>query len=80
MMVADEFYDGKPWVDLSEEELMQGLKRFAGVDIQQTSDEHCCRQIFRVLKMDASVPVDSRVFMRNVPCGNTLLTAGSRRW
>ena len=30
MMVADEFYDGKPRVDLSEEELMQGLKRFAG--------------------------------------------------
>ena len=64
MMVADEFYDGKPWVDLSEEELMQGLRRFAGVDMQQTSDEGFCRQIFRVLKMDASVPVDSTVFMR----------------
>ena len=64
MMVADEFYDGKPWVDLSEKELMQGLKMFAGVDIQQTSDEDFCRQIFRVLKMDASVPVDSRVFMQ----------------
>ena len=63
MMVADEFYDGQPWVDFFEEELMQGLKRFAGVDIQQTSNEDCCRQIFRVLKMDASVPVDSRVFM-----------------
>ena len=64
MMVADEFYDGKPWIDLSEEELMQGLKRFAGVDIHQTSDEDFCRQIFCVLKMDASVPVDSRVFMQ----------------
>ena len=64
MMVADEFYDCKPWVDLSEEELLQGLKRFAGVDIQQTSDEDFCRQIFSVLKMDASVPVDSRVFMQ----------------
>ena len=64
MMVADEFYDGKPWVDLSEEELMQGLKTFPGVDIQQTSDEDFCRQIFRVLKMDASVPVDSRAFMQ----------------
>ena len=31
MMVAGEFYDGKPWVDLSDEELMQGLKIFAGV-------------------------------------------------
>ena len=63
MVVADEFYDGKPWIDLSKEELMQGLRTFAGVDIQQTSDKDFCRQIFRVLKMDASVPVDSRVFM-----------------
>ena len=63
-MVADAFYDGKPWVDLSEEELVQGLKRFAGVGMQQTSDEDFCRQIFRVLKMDANVPVDSRVFMQ----------------
>ena len=43
---------------------MQGLKMFAGVDMQQTSDEGLCRQIFRVLKMDASVPVDSRVFVQ----------------
>ena len=62
MMVAYEFYDGKPLVDLSEP--FQGLKRFAGVDMHQTSDEDFCRQIFRVLKMDASVPVDSRVFMQ----------------
>ena len=40
---------------------MQGFKRFAGVDMQQTSDEDFYRQIFRVLKMDASVPVDSMV-------------------
>ena len=64
MMVVDEFYDGKPWVDLAEEDLMHTLKRFAGVDMQQTGDEDFCRQIFRVLKMDASVPVDSRVFMQ----------------
>ena len=37
---------------------------FAGVDVQQTSDVVFSRQIFRVLKMDASVPVDSRVFMQ----------------
>ena len=80
MMVDDEFYDGKPWVYLSEEELMQGLKRFAGVDTQQTSDEDFCRQIFRVLKMDASVPVDSRVFMQKRVLRNTWLTAVSRRW
>ena len=80
-MVADEFYDGKPWVDPSEEDLMQGLKGFAGVDIQCTSDEDFCRQIVRVLKMDASVPADSRVFMqKRALCGKTLPTAGSRRW
>ena len=38
MMVADEFYDGKPWIDLSQQELKNGLERFAGVDVQQTSD------------------------------------------
>ena len=32
--------------------------------MQQTSDEDFCRQIVRVLKMDVSVPVDSRVFMQ----------------
>ena len=65
MMVANEFYDGKPWVDLFEEELMEGLKRFAGVDMQQTSDEEFRRLIIRVLEMDASVPVHSKVFMQN---------------
>ena len=68
MMVANEFYDGKPWVDLSEEELMQRLKRFAGVNIQQTSDEVFCRQVFRVLKRDVSVLVDSRVFKMQKKC------------
>ena len=62
MMVADGFYDGKPWVDLSEE-LMQGFKRFVALI--------CSRRVMRifaarysVLKMDASVPADSRVFMQ----------------
>ena len=64
MMVADEFYDDKPWIDLSEQELKKGLEKFAGVDVQQTSDVGFCRLIFRVLKMDASVPVDSKVFMQ----------------
>ena len=32
--------------------------------MQQTSDVGFCRLIFRVLKMDASVPVDSKVFMQ----------------
>ena len=62
MMVADEFYDGKPRVDLSEE--VQRLKMFAGVDMQQTSDEDCYHHIFRELKTDASVLVDSRVIVQ----------------
>ena len=56
----------KPWIDLSEQELKKGLQTFAGVDVQQTSDMDFCRQIFPVLKMDASVPVDSRVFMQKL--------------
>ena len=61
MMVADEFYDGKTWMDLSEQQLKKGLQKVASVDV--TSAVDFCRQIFRVLKVDASVPVDSRVFM-----------------
>ena len=38
MMVADEFYDGKPLIGLSELELKKGLEKFAGVDVQQASD------------------------------------------
>ena len=63
-MVADIFFDGNPWTDLFEKELKKGLQQIAGVDAQQTSDVDFCRQIFRVLKMDASVPIDSRVFMQ----------------
>ena len=33
IMVADEFYDGKSWIDLSETELKKGLEKFAGVDV-----------------------------------------------
>ena len=33
MMVADEFYDGKAWIDLSELEVKKGLQQFAGVDV-----------------------------------------------
>ena len=38
MMAADKCCDGKPWVDLSEQELKKGLETFAGVDLQQTGD------------------------------------------
>ena len=64
MVVADEFYDGKPWNDLSGLELKRGLETLAGVDVQHTRDEDFCSQIFRVLKIYASVPVSSRVFMQ----------------
>ena len=32
MMVADEFYGSKPWIDLSQLELKKGPQKFAGVD------------------------------------------------
>ena len=38
MMFADEFYDGKPWIDLSEQELKKGLKKVVEVGVQQTSN------------------------------------------
>ena len=64
MVVADELYDGKPWIDLSEQALKKRFETFTGVDAQQTNDVDFCSQIFRMLKMDASVPVDSRVFIK----------------
>ena len=36
----------------------------SAVNVQLTSDVDFCRQIFRVLKLDASMPVDRRVFMK----------------
>ena len=38
MVVADQFYEGKRWIDLSGLELKKGFETFAGVDVQQTSD------------------------------------------
>ena len=76
MMVAYELYDGKPWVDLSEEELMQGLTKSAGGNMQQTSDEDFCRQLFRMLKMDADVTVDSTVFMQKCALRKCLADSG----
>ena len=64
MMAANEIKVGKPWVDLSEVELMRGLARFSGVGMQSTSDDDCWREIFRVFKRDTSVSVDRRVFMQ----------------
>ena len=64
-MAADEFYNVKSWTDLSDQELKKGLEMFAGNDVQQTIDVDFCRQTFRVLKMNAIGPVDSRMFMQN---------------
>ena len=36
----------------------------ADVDMQQTSGEDFCRQEFRVLEIDASVPADNRVSLQ----------------
>lgn len=66
-MVADEFYNGKLCVDLFEEDVMEGLKKVAGIDVRQTSDEDFGRYIFRVLKMDASFPVDGGVHAKARP-------------
>ena len=44
--------------------------------MQQTNDVDFCRQIFRVLKMDASVPVDSRVFMQKLALRKYLADSG----
>ena len=58
MMVADEFYDGKPWIYLTEQELKKGLELFAGVDAQQTINVDLCRQIFRCLLYTSPSPRD----------------------
>ena len=59
---------------------MQGPKRFAGVDMQKTSEKEIIRQIIHVPKMDASVPVYiAGCFCKTMPRGTTLLTSGSRR-
>ena len=44
--------------------------------MQQTSDVDSCRQIFRVLKMDASVPVGSSVFMQKLALRKYLADSG----
>ena len=44
--------------------------------MQQTSDVDFCRQPLRVLKMDASVPIDSRVFMQKRALRNCLADSG----
>ena len=80
IMVADEIYNVKPRVDHSEVELMQGLKKLAGVDVQQRSDEDFYCQTFRVLKMDAKVSVDNGVFMQKRALRKYLLTSSARRW
>ena len=37
-MPADEFYNGKPWIDLSEPEQKKGLETLCGGNVQQTSE------------------------------------------
>ena len=47
MMVADEFYDGKPWVGPSEDEIMQGLKGFLALI--------CGKRVMRIFAARCSV-------------------------
>ena len=47
MMVADEFCDGKLWVDLSEEELIEGLKSLLALI--------CSRRVMRIFAARYSV-------------------------
>ena len=71
MMVADDFYDGKLWMDLHQQEQTKWLQRFAGVDVQQTRDVEFCPQIFRALTMDGSAGrqqgVHSKVCSSKIP-------------
>ena len=53
-VVADDVNDGNASVNFSDEELTKGLKTYAAVDLQLTSDEDIYHQISRVLNMDAS--------------------------
>ena len=75
-MVAEEFYDGKHWVDFLEREPRKGLEKVPGVDVQQTSGVGFWRHIIRVLKMDASVPVDRRVFIQKLALQKYLADSG----
>ena len=76
IMVADQCYDGKTRIDLSEQELKKGHETFAGVDVLQTSDVDVCRQITRVLKMNVSVPADSRMLMQKCALRKYLADCG----
>lgn len=64
MVVDDAFNDVKAWNDLSEDELLQGVENVDGVDVHQTNDDDLGSRTFRMLKIDASVSVDSTVFMQ----------------
>ena len=75
-MVADDFYDGKLWMDLHQQEQTKWLQRFAGVDVQQTRDVEFCPRIFRVLTIDGSVPVDSRGFIQKLALRKSRVDSG----
>ena len=64
ILAADEVYDVKQCIDLPELDLQEGLETLSGGDIQQTSHVDHFRQIFCVLKMDSTVPLESTVLMQ----------------
>ena len=79
---SDPTNGGWPSVDHSEEELMQGLETLVGVDVQWTSDEDFCRQLFRFPKINVSVPVDSTMSMQKRGRGGLteVLKPDNRQW
>ena len=61
---------------------MQGLETLVGVDVQWTSDEDFCRQLFRFPKINVSVPVDSTMSMQKRGRGGLteVLKPDNRQW
>ena len=61
---------------ISEDELLQGVENVDGVDMHQTNDDDLGSRTFRMLKIDASVPVDSTVFMQQRALRKYLIDGG----
>ena len=79
MIVVDEFRDGKPWVDLSEEDLMQELKTLVGVGVLQKKTILSIVTAHLLRKMDANVPrLIAGFSCKNVPCGDTSMVDSTR--
>ena len=63
------------WISTSRSK-RNGGKKIACVDVQQTRDVEFWPHIFRVLTMDGSVPVDSRVFIQTFALRKSRVDSG----